>query len=122
MADCKEKILSNNFYDVITDYSIGMVETDRVYDFCYADIENLYNVVYLNRSGIPDIEEYFFDYQTIPKLYGLMQQGRVAEGFDPGRLIASGITQVQRPPLSLTGRGVVVCIIDTGERVIIMSS
>ena len=62
MADCKEKILSNNFYDVITDYSIGMVETDRVYDFCYANIENLYNVVYLNRSGIPDIEEYFFFY------------------------------------------------------------
>ena len=51
-----------------------------------------------------------------------MQEGRVAEGFDPGSLIASGITQVQREPLNLTGRGVIVCVIDTGERVIIMSS
>lgn len=113
-VDCKEKILSNNFYDVITDYSIHMVQTDVTYDYCYVNIENLYNVVYLNRSGVPNIEEYFFDYQTIPKLYGLMQEGRVAEGFDPGSLIASGITQVQREPLNLTGRGVIVCVIDTG--------
>lgn len=34
--------------------------------------------------------------------------------FDPADLIASGITQVQRPPLSLTGQGVILCFIDTG--------
>ena len=39
---------------------------------------------------------------------------RSAEPFDPGSLVASGIMQVQRPPLALTGRGVVLCFIDTG--------
>ena len=37
-----------------------------------------------------------------------------AAPFDPASLIASGITQVQRPPLSLTGQGVILCFIDTG--------
>ena len=56
----------------------------------------------------------------MPKLYGLMQlspSGETPPGvapFDPADLIASGITQVQRPPLSLTGQGVILCFIDTG--------
>ena len=119
--DCREKILSNNYYDVIIGYPVNETAGEN-YDFCYANIENLYNVIYVNRRGIPNIEEYFFEYQTIPKLYGLMQQGLSREGFDPGSLISSGITQVQREPLNLTGQGVVICVIDTGERVIIMSS
>ncbi len=111
--DCREKILSENYYDIIIDYALNPSDREN-YDFCYTDIENLYNIVYANRGGIPNIEEYFFDYQTIPKLYGLMQDGGLAEGFDPGSLIASGITQVQREPLNLTGRGVIICIVDTG--------
>lgn len=38
----------------------------------------------------------------------------LAGGFDPNSLIASGITQIQREPLALTGRGVIICVIDTG--------
>jgi hypothetical protein len=34
----------------------------------------------------------------------------------------SGILSVQRPPLNLTGERVTIGFIDTGERVIIMSS
>lgn len=132
--NCREKSLSNNFYDIIMDYAVTQENTDS-YDFCYANIENLYNIVYVSRSGIPSIEEYFFDYNTIPKLYGLMQEeteqgmgeGRpgqdltqpprtVGSGqdFDPTGLIASGITQVQREPLGLNGQGVVIACIDTG--------
>lgn len=107
--DCKEMILSNNVYDYITDFPIGAVEGYRT-PFCYADVEGLYNIVYLNRESIPNQDVSFFQYQSIPKLYGLMQAG----GFDPINLINSGITQVQRPPLSLTGQGVVICVIDTG--------
>lgn len=107
--DCREMILSNNVYDYITDFPIGAVEGYQL-PFCYADVEGLYNIVYLNRAGVPNQDVSFFQYQSTPKLYGLMQVG----GFDPISLIASGITQVQRPPLSLTGRGVVICVIDTG--------
>lgn len=114
--ECRDRILSNDYYDIIRDYPVEPQLGVR-YDYCYVNIENLYNIIYVNRSGIPNMNEYFFDYQTIPKLYGLMQTAGVAEGFDPGSLIASGITQIQRSPLQLTGRGVVLCVIDTGERV-----
>ncbi len=107
--DCKEKILSDNVYDYITDFPIDAAENYEP-EFCYTDIENLYNIVYINKAAVPNQDVAFFQYQNIPKLYGLMQSG----GFNPTGLIASGITQIQRPPLSLTGRGVVVCIIDTG--------
>ncbi|MCM1046241.1 MAG: S8 family peptidase [Candidatus Gastranaerophilales bacterium] len=111
--DCKDKILSNDYYDTITDYPIIGVDGDYV-DFCYTDIEDLYSVVYINRISIPNPLSNFYDYQSIPKLYGLMQRNSVAAGFDPNSLIASGITQVQRQPLNLTGRGCVICFIDTG--------
>lgn len=111
--DCKSRILSNDYYDVITDFPIRMLEAGGT-DLCYANIENLYNVVYFSRLDVMSADSYFFEYRSVPKLYGLMQAEPVAAGFDPNSLIVSGITQVQRPPLSLTGRGVVVCVIDTG--------
>lgn len=109
--DCREMALSNNVYDYITDFPVGAV-TGFETNFCYSDVEGLYNIVYLNRNAVTNQEVSFFQYQSIPKLYGLMQTG----GFNPASLIASGITQVQRPPLSLTGNGVIICIIDTGVR------
>ncbi len=127
--DCREAILSENVYDYILDFPIANLNNLEPV-ICYQEIDDLYNVVHLNRTVIPNMEANFFEYHSVPKLYGLMQQveeiGRIplsAVGtFDPSNLIASGITQVQRPPLNLTGRGVVIGIIDTGERVIIMSS
>lgn len=125
--DCKESILSNEVYDYITDYSLENVDFQQTI-ICYETIEDYYNIVYLNKVAMPRLEADLFEYQSVPKLYGLMQletggiTGGTGSVFDPGSLIASGITQVQGPPLNLTGQGVVICIIDTGERVIIMSS
>ncbi|MBO5336803.1 MAG: S8 family peptidase [Lachnospiraceae bacterium] len=120
--DCKEMILSNEVYDIITDFPIERIELQE--PFCYVDAGEGYSIVYMNARGGSNREMDFWDYQIVPKLYGLMQpvgdevqQGNVLQSsmqFDPNNLIASGITQVQRPPLSLTGSGVVVCMIDTG--------
>ena len=77
-------------------------------------------ILYLANLGIRNPKIDFFPYHNMPKLYGLMQlspSGETPPGaapFDPADLIASGITQVQRPPLSLTGQGVILCFIDTG--------
>ena len=111
--DCRDMILSNDYYDVITDFPIQMLANDGE-SLCYSNIENLYNIVYFNRQQVQSAEDYFFAYRSVPKLYGLMQDGPIEGGFDPNSLIVSGITQVQRPPLSLTGRGCVVAVIDTG--------
>ena len=77
-------------------------------------MDEFYNIVYISRENVRNVNEYIFDYKSVPKLYGLMQGEVGSQGFDPNNLIVSGITQAQRAPLGLTGRGVVVCIIDTG--------
>lgn len=111
--DCKDKILSNDFYDVITDFPLTLSDSVN-YDLCHVEVENTYNLIYINKTGVPNPVENFYDYPNMPKLYGLMQDMGAAPGFNPNNLIASGITQVQREPLSLTGKGVVMCFIDTG--------
>lgn len=116
--DCKEKALSNEAYDFITDFPFDRLNLREM--LCYTNIEDLYNVVYYGGTPSEPGRNYYY-YQNIPKLYGLMggnelrmSQTPPTMTFDPTNLIASGITQVQRPPLSLTGRGSIICIIDTG--------
>ena len=118
--DCKEMILSEDTYDIITDFSASEFLQERI--DCYESIGEEFLILYLSRLGIrsPDVD--FFPYHNMPKLYGLMQlspsdaspQPPVETPFDPESLIVSGITQVQRPPLNLTGQGVILCFIDTG--------
>ncbi len=116
--DCKEGILSEDVYDYITDFSLEGLEAENA-ALCYATIDNNFNIVYFQRRVLPSLEVDYFEYQSVPKLYGLMQvetgNNRGAGNiFDPNNLTASGITQVQGPPLNLTGRGVILCFIDTG--------
>lgn len=122
--DCKEMILSEDTYDIITDFSASEFLRDKA--DCYENIGEEFLILYLSSLGIRSPEIDFFPYHNMPKLYGLMQlsssdavpqsptEAPGAAPFDPGALIASGITQVQRPPLSLTGQGVILCFIDTG--------
>ena len=114
--DCKQAILSNDVYDYITDFPIeNLSNLEPV--VCYQDIDNIYNIVHLNSSAIPNLQVNFFEYRSVPKLYGLMQENVLPSGgtpFDPNNLFAAGIIQMQRSPLNLTGRGTVICIIDTG--------
>lgn len=116
--DCKEMILSEDTYDIITDFSASEFLGDD--NHCYERIGEDFVILYLGNLGIRDPKIDFFPYHNMPKLYGLMQlspSDEVPPGaapFDPADLIASGITQVQRPPLNLTGQGVILCFIDTG--------
>ena len=120
-------ILSEDTYDIITDFSDSEFLRDET--DCYETIGEEFLILYLSGLGIRSPEIDFFPYHNMPKLYGLMQlspsgssdtaplsSGETpgAAPFDPGALIASGITQVQRPPLNLTGQGVILCFIDTG--------
>lgn len=111
--NCKETVLSENTYDYITDFSLSdFIRAGEA--FCYANIDDLYNIVYLEGENIPDWGAMAFQYQSIPKLYSLTPITGGTGGFNPDALIASGILQVQREPLNLTGRGCVICFIDTG--------
>lgn len=104
---CKDRILSNDYFDIIADFRLGYATSEL--DLCYVNVEGSYNIFYWNRNELPNPNEYFYNYRAVPKLYGLMQ-----EYFSPDSLIESGITQVQREPLGLTGRNCVIVFIDTG--------
>ena len=112
---CKEKILSNEYADLITDYVVAeeMSATQPV-DFCFHGIDENYGVANVNRSMIPPMSIGYYGYSAIPVLYGLMQID--GEIFDPENLIEVGSIRVQNPPLSLQGAGVIVGFIDTGIR------
>lgn len=123
--NCREKIVSEDTYNFITDFPLtglpGLGEA-----FCSANVDGLYNILYVEPEVLTELELESYQYQSIPKLYGLMQvEGSPAFNledlvvsdtarFSPDALIASGITQVQSAPLSLTGQGCVICFIDTG--------
>lgn len=112
--ECRDSILSNEYYDVITDYALSQPAEERGVA-CSINISNFYNMVYVSKWAVSNPNDYFFNHRSVPKLYGLMQEpGAGGVSFDPNSLIVSGITQVQREPLSLTGKGCVIVIIDTG--------
>ena len=96
--DYRDKILSSEYYDVITDFPIDALRY-AFFDLCYLEVDEFYNIVYISRENVRNVNEYIFDYKSVPKLYGLMQGEVGSQGFDPNNLIVSGITQAQRAPL-----------------------
>lgn len=109
-------IVSEDYFSLVLDFPIeGLLSEDGETDFCYQRIEGSLGVIYEARSRHPNLSASRFLYRYIPELYGL--EGFPAAGaaqFDPQPLEASGILSQQRPPLELTGRGVVFAVIDTG--------
>lgn len=112
---CKEKILSNEYADFITDYvAADELSGTLPLDFCFHGIDSGYGVANVNRSMIPPMSVAYYGYSMIPAVYGLMQIG--GNVFNPDNLAAMGNIRVQNPPLSLQGTGVIVGFIDTGIR------
>ena len=113
--NCREKIISNEYADLITDYVVaGELSGTSPLDFCFHGIDESYGVVNVNRSMVPPMSIGYYGYSAIPALYGLMQVGNNI--FNPENLAATGSIRVQNPPLSLQGAGVIVGFIDTGIR------
>lgn len=105
---------SEEYADYIIEYN-GDVE--RLQNLTYAADISILNERYailhvsLNQYPLPQIDSY--TYNVIPKCYSFM---------DTQNLNASGFTRLHNHPyLSLRGRGVLIAILDSGERVIIMS-
>lgn len=112
---CKERILSNEYADFITDYINGIqIEGGEPLDFCYHAIDSGFGISSVRRSQIPPMSIAYYGYSTIPCLYGLMQFNPM--GFNPEPLASTGSIRVQNQPLSLKGKGVILGFVDTGIR------
>lgn len=115
--DCKERILSNDYADVIIEYVLPEeMRAQLGFDYCFSAIDDEFGVAFLDRRVVPPISVGVYTYSSIPKLYGLMQT------FQAESLVETGNLQMQGPPLSLKGSGVIIGFIDTGECVIILPS
>lgn len=108
---CKEKILSNDYADIIIDYVLpDEVLAEQNLDYCFRALDDEFGVAYVNRQEIPPLTIGVYGYAAIPKLYGLMQT------FQIENLVEMGNVKVQAPPLSLQGKGVILGFVDTGIR------
>lgn len=123
--DCREKILSENFIDLITYFRLPEEETDGNSLYCFLPVNDRFGVIYYDKEYLPPLAVSTYYYRYLPRLYGLIDDfspEAVSGGFDAQALIKSGISEIQRPPLSLNGRGVVIGFVDTGECVILLLS
>lgn len=117
--DCKTRIMSNDFADMIVDFDLNEdLLNNTAGDFCFTQIEDNLRIFYVNRSELPDLSVSDYRYLYLPSCYGLMMDGReIAVGRDDFNTLSledAGILRVQRPPLSLTGLGCIFACIDTG--------
>ena len=70
---CKEKILSEDYMDLINYFILpeGSVQgNDDV--FCYIPINERFLSIYYSRAVLPPLEVSSYFYRYIPRLYGLM--------------------------------------------------
>lgn len=108
---CKEKILSDDYADIIIDYVLPEEALARQnIDYCFRALDDEFGVAYAARAELPPLSVGVYNYASIPNLYGLMQT------FQAENLVETGNIRVQGPPLSLQGRGVIIGFVDTGIR------
>lgn len=108
---CKEKILSNDYADLIIDFMLsGDLLNLPGPEYCYESLDDEFGFAYVRRSEAPALTIGNYSYGAIPKLYGLMQT------FNAENLVEMGNLRIQNPPLSLQGNGVIIGFIDTGIR------
>lgn len=104
MADCREQVYSNDYFDLIIPYAEAVnVPTSGT---CIQRIDEGYDIFFFPRESSPPLNIGDYSYTSIPNCYGLLDQTA---------LEASGIIRMQnQPALSLKGNGVLVGLIDTG--------
>lgn len=108
---CKEAILSNEYADIILDFTLSNELLAKLnYDYCFRSIDDEFGIAHVERRKLPELSIGVYNYVSIPKLYGLM------ETFNAENLVEMGNIRIQNPPLSLQGKGVIIGFIDTGIR------
>lgn len=107
LSICRERILSNNYFDFIFN-QLGMDEFEDIVteDTCTQQIEFIYNIIHVERELAEPLTFERYSYNAIPKCYTLL---------DTDAMTQAGILQIQNyPTLNLQGSGVMIGFIDTG--------
>ena len=122
MPDCRERILSNEYADIILDFASSQdYGVSQEIDYCYHQIEEDLGILYIERARIVDADYAQNSYAFLPKCYGLSKSLNISNVYQTRNLntlslTEAGITNVQNLPLTLTGKNVVIGFISTGIR------
>ena len=124
--DCREMILSDDFYDILADYPVSLAEEGlSEIPHCFLELSGGFRILYIDRREARPLSVARYRYAYIPKCYGLLQPGDLAKELGAAQIAGvqlggayeeSGIAAVQRPPLSLSGGNILIGFIDTGVR------
>lgn len=113
---CREQALSDDYAEIMVDFILTEEDVTGM-DYCVFQLDEQFSILYFLSREPQAISVSRYIYNSIPKLYGLMQdESGIGNSYNTQSLLNSGILQVQRPPLSLTGKGVIVGFVDTGIR------
>lgn len=107
LSICRERILSNNYFDFIVS-QLGIDEFGDIVteDTCTQQTEFIYNIIHVEREAAEPLTFERYSYNAVPKCYTLL---------DTAAMTQAGILQVQNyPTLNLQGSGVMIGFIDTG--------
>lgn len=123
---CRNRVLSNDYRDILLDFDVEpgvwFDQMPQASDYCEKKLSENLRILFVAASLVPPLDHVEYRYQYIPKCYGLIQdvpaleqraQGGVS---DLSTLAEAGILSVSGPPLELTGRNVIIGILDTGIR------
>ncbi len=104
---CRNIIMSEDYADFMYAWNeIFSIPIEEAEDKCIQPLGSVYISYHLPLSDISEFKFSNYRYSSIPKLYGLM---------DTLSLESSGIISVRnQPAMGLTGKGVMIGIIDTG--------
>lgn len=105
--NCRDVFYNNDYADYIVEYLGGMEGLKNIYNpACIQQINYRFFGFAQQLTGNPMITLNQYGYGTIPKCFGLL---------DISSMEDAGILRVRRQPyLNLTGRGILIGIIDTG--------
>lgn len=115
---CKEKILSEDYLDII---EAGVSPSDLAsgfQDYCVQKVTDNISNIYINLDEVKDIFPEAEQFSILPKCYGIVSDNNLnrisREPFNYLPLSDTGILSIQKEPLGLTGRKVLIAVIDTG--------
>lgn len=112
MEDCREKIMSEDYADILVDYAMDFGESYlKRTGNCYQPLAEELGILYVSTIYVNALNSSKYRYTYIPKCYGLQQIGQGDLSYEQ-----TGSLRAQNPPLSLTGKEVLIGFIDTGIR------
>ena len=104
--ECREQILSNDYEDFIFPLEQWRGDTGLNAGFCVHPISRNHGIVHISKEYLPPLSVQFYDFGSIPKLYGLT---------DTTSMEAAGILKARNQPvLKLDGEGIIIGLVDTG--------